>query len=214
MSSVPGPERVIGESLDKGEFPTEAWRFSAGVLALDRRLSAPAVSISSTAVIPWLVPAGSVIPYAGRTTPLGWLSCGGQAVSRTTYATLFTAVSTTWGAGNGSTTFNVPDLRGVGLRGAGTNGSRSNAAGVSYTGLSVGSAIADQMQGHWQDWAYGTSPGGTTIRITGQALTSASQTNRATDQVRSPSSDGVNGTPRTGAETRGATSSVLFIIKT
>lgn len=58
------------------------------------------------------IPSGSVMPYAGATEPSGWLFCYGQAVSRTTYADLFAAISTTYGAGDGSTTFNLPDLRG------------------------------------------------------------------------------------------------------
>jgi microcystin-dependent protein len=58
------------------------------------------------------VPAGVVSPYAGASAPTGWLLCYGQAVSRTTYADLFTAISTTYGVGDGSTTFNLPDLRG------------------------------------------------------------------------------------------------------
>lgn len=58
------------------------------------------------------VPAGSVIPYAGSTAPSGWLLSYGQAISRSTYATLFAAIGTTYGVGDGSTTFNVPDLRG------------------------------------------------------------------------------------------------------
>lgn len=57
-------------------------------------------------------PAGTVNPYAGSTAPTGWLLCAGQAVSRTTYADLFSVVSTTYGSGDGSTTFNLPDLRG------------------------------------------------------------------------------------------------------
>lgn len=59
-----------------------------------------------------LVPAGVLAPYAGASAPDGWLLCYGQAVSRTTYADLFTAISTTYGAGDSSTTFNLPDLRG------------------------------------------------------------------------------------------------------
>jgi microcystin-dependent protein len=58
------------------------------------------------------VPAGSVIPYAGSTAPSGWLLSYGQAISRSTYATLFAAIGTTYGVGDGATTFNVPDLRG------------------------------------------------------------------------------------------------------
>ena len=58
------------------------------------------------------VPAGTVVDFAGATAPTGWLLCYGQAVSRATYAALFAAISTTFGTGDGSTTFNVPDLRG------------------------------------------------------------------------------------------------------
>lgn len=57
-------------------------------------------------------PAGTVEAYAGSTAPTGWLLCAGQAVSRSTYADLFAVVSTTYGTGDGSTTFNLPDLRG------------------------------------------------------------------------------------------------------
>ena len=66
------------------------------------------------------LPAGAIQAFAGSTAPVGWLACDGSAVSRTTYARLFAAVGTTWGPGNGSTTFNVPDLRGRAPIGAGT----------------------------------------------------------------------------------------------
>jgi microcystin-dependent protein len=59
-----------------------------------------------------LIPAGSIIAFGGTAAPTGWLLCFGQAVSRTTYDDLFTAISTTYGVGDGSTTFNLPDLRG------------------------------------------------------------------------------------------------------
>lgn len=59
-----------------------------------------------------LTPTGSLVPYAGTSAPTGWLFCYGQAVSRATYASLFTALGTTYGSGDGSTTFNLPDLRG------------------------------------------------------------------------------------------------------
>lgn len=57
-------------------------------------------------------PAGAIVPWVVATAPSGWLMCNGAAVSRTTYATLFSVIGTTYGAGDGSTTFNVPDLRG------------------------------------------------------------------------------------------------------
>lgn len=59
-----------------------------------------------------LLPVGSFFPYAGSTAPSGYLFCRGQAISRTTYAALFAAIGTAYGSGDGSTTFNVPDLTG------------------------------------------------------------------------------------------------------
>lgn len=58
------------------------------------------------------MPVGVVLPFAGTTAPPGWALCEGQAVSRTTHAALFAAVGVTYGAGDGVTTFDLPDLRG------------------------------------------------------------------------------------------------------
>ena len=77
---------------------------------------------------------GEIITMASGSTPLGaWLECSGQAVSRTTYSVLFSAISTTYGVGNGSTTFNVPDLRGRCGIGAGT--------GSGLTARTLGAAL-------------------------------------------------------------------------
>jgi len=57
-------------------------------------------------------PVGSISLFAGTTAPSGWLICDGSAVSRTTYANLFSVIGTTYGAGDGSTTFNIPDIQG------------------------------------------------------------------------------------------------------
>ena len=57
-------------------------------------------------------PAGIIMPFAGTAAPEGYLMCDGSAVSRSTYATLFGVIGTTFGSGDGSTTFNVPDLSG------------------------------------------------------------------------------------------------------
>ena len=61
--------------------------------------------------------------FAGNTIPEGWLLCDGSAVSRTDYAKLFSAIGTTWGAGDGSTTFNLPNSIGRFAEGAATSGS-------------------------------------------------------------------------------------------
>jgi len=57
-------------------------------------------------------PVGTVVDFAGSSAPTGWLLCDGSAVSRTTYANLFSVIGTTYGAGDGSTTFNLPDCTG------------------------------------------------------------------------------------------------------
>ena len=58
------------------------------------------------------VPTGTMVAYGGATAPSNWLLCYGQAVSRTTYSDLFGIISTSYGVGDGSTTFNLPDMRG------------------------------------------------------------------------------------------------------
>lgn len=92
---------------------------------------------------------GVVTPYAGSSAPSGWLICDGSAVSRTTYASLFAITSTTFGVGDGSTTFNLPDLRSRIPVGAGTGtkvatfSSRSSNV-ITVTGLS--NALNNEFQ--------------------------------------------------------------------
>lgn len=75
---------------------------------------------------------GEIRMWAAGTVPVSWLECDGSAVSRTTYAALFSIIGTTWGVGNGTTTFNVPDLRGRAPVGAGTgSGLTARTLGVS-----------------------------------------------------------------------------------
>lgn len=97
---------------------------------------------------------GEIIMWPLETPQTGTLECNGAAVSRTTYANLFTAIGTTHGAGNGTTTFNLPDYRGIFLRGwdhgAGNDpdvGSRTN-RGDAVTGDHVGTAQLDSNKSH------------------------------------------------------------------
>ena len=80
------------------------------------------------------VPAGIMQMFAGNTIPAGWLLCDGSAVSRTDYAKLFSAIGTTWGAGDGSTTFNLPNSIGRFAEGAATSGSYKSAGLPNITG--------------------------------------------------------------------------------
>jgi len=74
------------------------------------------------------IPTGCIIPWSDTSVPSGFLECNGAAVSRSTYSTLFAITSTTYGSGNGSTTFNLPDLKDNVPLG------RSNSAALASTG--------------------------------------------------------------------------------
>jgi hypothetical protein len=107
-----------------------------------------------------VVPVGTVLPYAGLSLPSGslYLFCDGSAVSRTTYSALFTAVGASYGAGDGSTTFNVPDLRGRVPVGKGSVSGLTNALGISD-----GLAESVRTPHHYHQWTrgLGNSVGGT-----------------------------------------------------
>ena len=99
-----------------------------------------------------LIPSGAVFYFAASTAPTGYLKADGTAISRTTYADLFAVVGTTYGNGDGSTTFNLPDLRGEFLRGW------DDSRGVD-SGRTFGSSQDHQLQEHSHGNA-ATWPGG------------------------------------------------------
>ena len=78
-------------------------------IAVDKLMTPAATKAAIGAQLPPSVPPGVMVAFAGQTIPDGWLICNGAAVSRTTYANLFAAIGTTYGAGDGSTTFNLPN---------------------------------------------------------------------------------------------------------
>ncbi len=83
-----------------------------GNVAATGSVSASSMTVGGKDVGGNLLPSGALLPFAGLNVPKGFLLCDGSALSRITYADLFSAIGTSWGAGDGSTTFNVPDLRG------------------------------------------------------------------------------------------------------
>jgi microcystin-dependent protein len=95
-------------------------------------------------MIPPQIPAGLLSPFAGATAPTGWLLCYGQAVSRTTYAALWAAIGPQWGNGDGSTTFNLPDMRGRTTAGGdamgGSAANRITVGGSGIAGASIGNS--------------------------------------------------------------------------
>jgi microcystin-dependent protein len=90
------------------------------------------------------MPVGALVPYAGSSAPTGFLLCDGSAVSRSTYADLFAAIATNFGVGDGSTTFNLPDLRGRVVAGkddmGGSGANRLTTAGSAVDGLTLGAS--------------------------------------------------------------------------
>lgn len=93
-----------------------------------------------------LIPPGTIVMTGRSTAPTGWLTCNGDAVDRTTYATLYAAIGETFGPGNGSTTFNLPDMRGRVAAGVGTG----TGGGASGTGAPTGgTALAAVALSGW-----------------------------------------------------------------
>jgi microcystin-dependent protein len=94
-------------------------------------------------------PVGLILPYGGESVPTGWFECTGAAISRTTYSALYTAIATLWGVGDGTTTFNIPDLRGYFLRGWNNGAPAGDPDAASRTGGDhVGSSQADGLKSH------------------------------------------------------------------
>lgn len=138
-----------------------------------------------------LVPAAAILPFAGAAAPAGFLLCDGSAVSRSDYATLFTAIGTTYGTGDGSTTFNVPDLRGrvpVGADGVAGRLSANDALGKSggeekHLLTSLESGLRDHDHQEFQNTA-GVQLGGTGINFEG-TVTGGSPSALASDYIQS-----------------------------
>jgi microcystin-dependent protein len=184
---------------------------TAGKLAGTLDLSSKTVTLPNTsvalaqlvtAVQQALLPAGAVQAFAMNSAPAGWLAADGTAVSRSTYAALFAAISTTYGAGDGSTTFALPDLRGIFVRGSGSQ----TIDGITYS-KTFAAKETDAFQGHIHSLTammgaavFGATGGGNIF----QGVTS---------NTSGPVSDGSNGTPRLTSETRPANIALLYCIK-
>ena len=113
------------------------------------------------------VPIGTVLPFAGATPPTGYLLCDGSQINRTTYANLFTVIGSAWGTGNGTTTFNLPDLRGRFMRGvdgvAGNDPDNATRTAINTggnTGNNVGSLQNDDVAAHSHSLLFNNSQSG------------------------------------------------------
>lgn len=177
-----------------------------------------------------LVPPGTIVPYAGVVgggvnPPSGWLLCDGTAVSRTTYANLFTGIGTGWGAGDGATTFNLPDLRGLFLRGVdptakndpdASTRTASNPGG--NTGAAVGTFEDDEFGSHnhgvndpGHQHSLGTQTWG--INLGNQAYAFGTNGSVNNNPPTNPSGTGISIQAAGGSETRSKNAAVNYIIK-
>jgi microcystin-dependent protein len=181
--------------------------------------STGASTAPSMQTLPVTRPPGEVAVFAMNSAPAGWLCCNGSAVNRTTYANLFAAIGTTYGVGDGLTTFNLPDLRGYFVRGAGTNGdgtasgtfaakqghaykNHAHTAASDTQGLHAHNSPGGGYSGNWVSGGSGQSP--------------ATQTSTLSDYQGSHAHTITVNTSTTGdaTETRPANIAMLYCIKT
>lgn len=156
-------------------------------------------------------PAGAIVAYGGDTPPAGWLLCDGAAVSRTTYAALYAAIANNWGDGDGTSTFELPDLRGRFLRGVDhatgrdpDAAGRIPSAGGGNSGDQVGTIEGDQFRSHTHVNSNGFVIEGGIVNGHFQGGSASSYTVWATT---------VNTGAAGGNETRPLNASINYIIK-
>jgi len=156
-------------------------------------------------------PVGSVTMYAASSAPDGWLECDGSNVNRATFPNLFNAIGITFGSGDGSTTFGLPDLRGEFVRGW------DNGRGVD-SGRSFGTAQLDQMQritgtlGHRA--RIQTTSGAFTRSPSADFGTAAGGNGDETANFDSGNSPNARVSDTTDGETRPRNIALMYIIKT
>lgn len=149
------------------------------------------------------VPTGAVLPWPAAALPAGFARCNGAEVDRAVWGNLFAVIGTTYGAGDGSTTFNLPDFRGVTLRGL------DRARGLGGP-TSFGVYQADAFQGHWHG-ANASSGGATNSTNNGfYHMTAGGAMGGA---ILSNFINAGYGAPRVDTETRGKAYGIDWIIK-
>lgn len=158
------------------------------------------------------IPVGTVLPFAGNTEPEGFLFTEGQEILRNAYPSLFAAIGTTYGEGDGVTTFNLPDYREMVFVGAGLNTRLDIKAHDVYD---LGQFKDDQIQGHSHDleWSMGVpnySKGGL---YSGGGSYNSNISRETELTIKGVTTDGENGAPRVGTTTHGKQIGIKYIIK-
>lgn len=151
---------------------------------------------------------GEIKPYAGSDEPTGWLKCDGRPISRTDYSALFNVIGTTYGSGDESTTFNLPDMRDRFPVGAGSSYSLNDKGGANTVGLATGNLPSHThpvgralglSTGKWAGETYSGSLSGTGAKLghttgsgTISTITATSGTGSGTAHENRPPYIGIN----------------------
>jgi len=174
------------------------------------------------------IPTATIVPWSDASVPSGFLECNGQTVSRSTYAALFAIVGTTYGSGDGSTTFEVPDLQdnvAVGKSGTKNVGSSGGANTVTATGNIAGSTAnatlsTPQLASHTHPLIFTGPPGGPSVPHQQDGRPGGTNPNRQQQNIPSTGSGGGHAHNMSANFTGDATSvvqpylTVMYIIKT
>ena len=172
-----------------------------GEISLDTSTNNIRIHDGSTAGGAEIVPSGTIVGYGAASAPTGWLLCNDAAVSRSTYARLFAVIGTGYGAGDGSSTFNVPDLRDKVPLGKGTN---NDTLGTTTGSAAASSVLASASKTGVTTAASntGTANTGTGNTGTGNTATGTTDDNTATTAA-SNTGTGTTGTANTGTANSG-----------
>lgn len=220
---IDGPCRIrflVGQNRNGNETPPlGSMKFYADPLENGSFISEqiPSGAITEAQLADGIIgPRGAIVAYSAANPPDGWLLCDGTAVSRITYAALFALVGETFGAGNGSESFNLPDLRGRFLRGW-DDGVGRDPDSASRTAMNAGGNDADQIGSLQTDAFQGHFHSITLAQAVDTSNTGVSDRNPGDRQIETVTignpTTGSHGTVRFTDETRPVNAYVNFIIK-
>jgi len=207
------------ELIKVSELPVKTTDFADGDLLIVSEYNGGTYISKSKNAFGLAMPIGAGAEWYAATAPAGWLFQDGSAISRTTYAALFAIIGTTWGVGDGSTTFNLPDKREAASVGIGTRASGVTA----HDAFTLAQFKDDQAQDHNHTENVGSSVTAadsnfpTVYRAgqdaTGTAINRTNTTQQNTVSIGQAIAGAIGGTPRIGTVTRGKRIGVNFIIK-
>ena len=173
-----------------------------GEISLDTSTTNIRIHDGSTAGGAEIIPAGTIVGYGAGSAPTGWLLCDDTAVSRTTYARLFAVIGTGYGVGDGSGTFNVPDLRDKVPLGKGAN---NDTLGTTTGSAAASSVLASTSKTGVTTAAANTGTGNTGTGNTGTGTTGTGTSGNSTATTAAANTGTANtGTGNTGTGNTGA----------